>query len=217
MQAEKKRGGRPTTKPIEGQKATLGIRASADLKTSLNESAKRNGRSLSQEAELRLEQSFRNEGLLEEALGMAYGRIDSDLLISVLGEIMRAATNVTHSRTGHQHWSDDPDTFAPVVKIVDELFSALKPISEPNEISSDLSEKMIRRSILNAANNNDWLSSRRERLGFRAHLTENWLKVQTERLREADNRPLDIEALTRHIKIHQDDDQRVTRGTGEPQ
>ena len=55
---ETKRAGRPTTAPREGEKATLGIRASASLKDRLLAAAEVSARSLSAEAEFRLEQSF---------------------------------------------------------------------------------------------------------------------------------------------------------------
>lgn len=55
---KRRRTGRPTTAPVEGQKSTLSIRASANLKRNLQSAAEANARSLSQEAELRLEQSF---------------------------------------------------------------------------------------------------------------------------------------------------------------
>ncbi len=50
--------GRPTTPGKAGQKSTLSIRATGELKDKINNAAKANGRSLSQEAELRLERSF---------------------------------------------------------------------------------------------------------------------------------------------------------------
>jgi hypothetical protein len=64
-QAQRRSTGRPVTKAVEGQKATLGIRASASLKDRLFEAATRNGRSLSAEAETRLELSFAVEAVRE--------------------------------------------------------------------------------------------------------------------------------------------------------
>jgi hypothetical protein len=54
----KRRSGRPTTTAEPGKKVTLSIRATPDLKGRLDQQAKANDRSLSQEAEVRLEQSF---------------------------------------------------------------------------------------------------------------------------------------------------------------
>jgi hypothetical protein len=65
----KRRSGRPTTAPRAGEKATLGIRASAELKGRLLEVAAVNDRSLSAEAEIRLEQSFRAYDVMAAAFG----------------------------------------------------------------------------------------------------------------------------------------------------
>lgn len=70
---EQKRRGRPTKAPIEGERASLGLRVTADLKRRLDEAAAASGRSQSQEAELRLERSFERQALLDEVLTLAYG------------------------------------------------------------------------------------------------------------------------------------------------
>ncbi len=57
--------GRPTTVAREGEKATLGIRAAPSLKMKLLAAAKVSARSLSAEAEFRLEQSFRDDEVLQ--------------------------------------------------------------------------------------------------------------------------------------------------------
>lgn len=65
--------GRPTTPGRDGEKATLGIHASASLKMRLIDASKVSGRSLSAEAEFRLEQSFRDdriEARLDEILAL---------------------------------------------------------------------------------------------------------------------------------------------------
>ena len=52
------RMGRPTRPPRPGERVTLGLRVTADLKRKLEKDALKNGRSLSQEAEIRLERSY---------------------------------------------------------------------------------------------------------------------------------------------------------------
>jgi hypothetical protein len=61
----KKFGGRPGRKPAPGERVHLGFRVSPDLKRKVERAAKDSTRSISQEAEARLEQSF----LKEDALG----------------------------------------------------------------------------------------------------------------------------------------------------
>ena len=64
----KKRMGRPTKAPVEGERVSLGLRVTADIKRRLEEAAVKKGRSLSQESEFRLEHSFDTELMLLEAL-----------------------------------------------------------------------------------------------------------------------------------------------------
>lgn len=61
MQKSKKRVGRPTRPPRPGERVTLGLRVTADLKRKLEKDAVKAGRSLSQEAEIRLERSYDRE------------------------------------------------------------------------------------------------------------------------------------------------------------
>jgi hypothetical protein len=57
MKGSEKRG-RPTKPPVPGKRAALGLKVTAQVKRRLDEAAKSNGRTQSQEAELRIEQSF---------------------------------------------------------------------------------------------------------------------------------------------------------------
>ncbi|RWD33364.1 MAG: hypothetical protein EOS22_01040 [Mesorhizobium sp.] len=59
---EKKRG-RPTKAPTPGERVSLGLRVTAEMKERLDAEAAKNGRSQSQEAEYRLERSFGDERL----------------------------------------------------------------------------------------------------------------------------------------------------------
>jgi len=64
-ESKRKRRGRPTKPPKAGvRRVTLGLRVSADLKRKLDKDAVKAGRSLSQEAEARLEKSYDDEWLL---------------------------------------------------------------------------------------------------------------------------------------------------------
>ena len=59
-----KRLGRPKRKPTPGARASLGLRVTAETKQRLDDAAEQSGRSQSQEAELRLEQTFAAEDRL---------------------------------------------------------------------------------------------------------------------------------------------------------
>jgi hypothetical protein len=112
MEGQKGRAGRPTTTPKEREKATLGIRASAMLKRRLDDAAKVSARSLSQEAEIRLEASFSKEDLLSQVVALAYGRQLAGLLL-MLGRVMRGvgercALDATHSFDAVDRWLEVP-------------------------------------------------------------------------------------------------------------
>jgi uncharacterized protein YjbJ (UPF0337 family) len=61
-----KRIGRPTKPPKAGERVTLGLRVTPEIKNKLEKVAIEKGRSLSQEAEFRLERSFDREALADE-------------------------------------------------------------------------------------------------------------------------------------------------------
>jgi len=62
-----KRMGRPTKAPKSGERVSLGLRVTADIKRKLDAAAVASGRSQSQEAELRLERSFERDEFRREA------------------------------------------------------------------------------------------------------------------------------------------------------
>src|SRR5690348_3146280 len=123
----KKRGGRPTTTGVVGQKSTLSIRASAALKNELDRAAKQNGRSLSQEAEFRLETSFHSQAQASEGLRLAFGpELAAFILI-----IARTTRNVgaafdLFAGSG----AGDPSAWAYSALAFDEAIKALKHIGK---------------------------------------------------------------------------------------
>lgn len=64
-----KKRGRPALPPGEGRRNTLNLRITNDLKARMEGSAKASGRSVSQEAEFRLERSFIAEDTMYEQFG----------------------------------------------------------------------------------------------------------------------------------------------------
>lgn len=61
-----KRMGRPTKPPVPGERVPLGLRVTAEIRTKLEEAAVKSGRSLSQEAEIRIEATFTRDLFLAE-------------------------------------------------------------------------------------------------------------------------------------------------------
>ena len=68
----KKRIGRPTKKPKPGERVPLGLRVTPKMKERLEAAATKKGRSLSQEAEFRLEMSLASDRQLILAYGGAW-------------------------------------------------------------------------------------------------------------------------------------------------
>jgi hypothetical protein len=145
MQPKSRRIGRPTTKGIEGQKATLGIRASADLKSRLDEAAKRNGRSLSAEAETRLELSFHTEVALADGqrigFELAYGT-DGAELMHMLGRIISGAP-----RTFAAPWMRSPTAFGLIGRRIAYLLEQLQPTGDPVEIPDERVQEPVNRLL----------------------------------------------------------------------
>jgi hypothetical protein len=149
MKVGRKRAGRPTTEGVEGEKSTLSIRVSAELKAWLNAEAKSSGRSLSQEAELHLERAQRDQALREqrwlpELLELAYGE-QTAAVVMLLGPVIREIAlmaGIRDALAGNEvnetaidrpgsRWLDDPTTFAEVERAFQSVFDALRPPRDP--------------------------------------------------------------------------------------
>jgi hypothetical protein len=99
-----KRMGRPTKAPTSGERVPLGLRVTADTKRRLDAAAETSGRSQSQEAELRLEQSF----TADDALGGPDMRAATYLMASRFNSAGRA---MAHSKQISGDWIHDPGCY----------------------------------------------------------------------------------------------------------
>lgn len=88
--ADEPRIGRPIKPPVEGERATLSMMVTPSTKERLDEAARRNGRTRSQEAEARIDWSFDRTDLLSEVLRLAYGE-EIGTVLTLVGDIMSAA------------------------------------------------------------------------------------------------------------------------------
>jgi hypothetical protein len=123
------RKGRPTKDPVPGQKMSLGLKVTAEVKSRLDRAARKSGRTQSQEAEMRIERSFDREALLSEVLSLAYGRETAGLLI-MLGVTMKAVADRS-SRAAHGHSLVDGSTYVEVEQAVISLLRAGRPREAP--------------------------------------------------------------------------------------
>jgi hypothetical protein len=111
MAASRRKGGKPR-EPKEGERFPISFRVPAELKRRLDEASQRSGRSQSQEAELRLWLSFREEGRSSALLESVYGpRLGA--LLDLLGRAMEHAGTATaygERRTDLLlDWTDDKE------------------------------------------------------------------------------------------------------------
>jgi hypothetical protein len=70
---ETKRIGRPTKPAAPGTRVSLGLKVTGEIKKRLEDAALASGRTQSQEAEFRLENSFRDEAMAISVLELAFG------------------------------------------------------------------------------------------------------------------------------------------------
>jgi hypothetical protein len=139
MNGHKPRSGRPGREPVEGERVGLSLRVTPRTKRALDAAAEDNGKSLSQEAEARLEQSFRDEGLLPQILDGAYGRQTSGLLL-LLGWLIRRIADVATGLSfaaGRPHvdilddWMEHPWTAHQVAEAIRLIVDGLDPGEVP--------------------------------------------------------------------------------------
>ena len=126
------RRGRKTKPANQGSRVSLGLKVTPEIKNRLDAEAKRNGRTQSQEAEVRLENSFRYRDALSEVLVLRYGNPNATLAV-LIGDIMDRGKSVSLMTRAHENWLDDPETFDWIVEILNqELFERLRPTAGGN-------------------------------------------------------------------------------------
>jgi hypothetical protein len=131
-----KKPGRPRTRGVfEGERVPLGLRVTADVKAKLDQAIAASGRSQSQEAEFRIEQSFAEQRSLLEALDLAYGR-ELAWLMLWMGEVMKdsgrlAGLIASGTLEGAQNWFSNPYAFAQAVESAKTMLEAISPAGDP--------------------------------------------------------------------------------------
>jgi hypothetical protein len=105
--------GRPAARPRKGEKVTVSIRATADLKERILRAAEANGVPFSHEIEARLWRSFIREELLPELMNEKFGTGVAGLLL-VIGRVMRESGRgmmFEKDRLVGPDWMADPDAY----------------------------------------------------------------------------------------------------------
>lgn len=141
MAASPRSGGRPRP-PNEGERFPISFRVTPATKRRLDEAARVSGRSQSQEAELRLEQSFRDEQHLEQALELIYGQQLAGVL-TVLSDVMkrvgeRAFNASLDPASGETDisWLSDPYSYDQAMKGACVILEAMRPDGDPSMMRS---------------------------------------------------------------------------------
>ena len=128
----KRKRGRPPLPRTEGKRSAIGLRATAELRKRLEEAAKASGRSLSQEAELRLERTF----LQEEIEHASFGGPARYRLMKWLAFSLGLVEDVTG-----KSWEKDRETFKTGLAAITAILERLTP-KKAGGLSDEVAEKL---------------------------------------------------------------------------
>ncbi len=128
-QAAAPRGpGRP---PLPGERVPLGLRVTKETKLRLDQASHASGRSQSQEAEFRLEQTFNSQSTLFDALDLAFGRpwTGLQLLLAQVAQLTgtRALGASAFNFEGCEDWVNDPYAYDQATRAIVFALEAMRP------------------------------------------------------------------------------------------
>src|SRR5215471_9661741 len=126
---------------VAGTRVALGLKVLGTVKNQLDQAARENGRTQSSEAEVRLENSFRDESLIDAAAILAHGERGAGFL-RLCGEIVRVASeHATYLKAlagkdeiSPEEWMDDPVAFEVVERSLRRMLKALRPGQRPKTL-----------------------------------------------------------------------------------
>jgi len=162
---------------------SLGLKVTPEIKNKLDTAAKANGRTQSQEAEARIEQTFRGVDYLEQAMDLAYGPRLAVLLIL----IGRAMNEIGRHAPFPTNWMDQAYLFDEAVAAVVEALAAFRP--DGSGLPSAILAPMVIRKLLAAIKNPDevrelkeWAAPLHAKLGEAAGRLriEQWVQITEE-------------------------------------
>jgi hypothetical protein len=130
MAVKVRQRGRPTKPAKQGEKATLSLRVTADLKRRLDAAGGLAGRNLSEEAERRLDTSFRAADMLDQALDLAFGQPAAGLILLLARAMHDVGNGAGFLATGYfggDGWLTKPYAFDQVVSALEAIIKAPRP------------------------------------------------------------------------------------------
>jgi hypothetical protein len=122
--------GRPPQPEGARRRSNLTLRVSDKTKAGLERDAAANGRSLSEEAEARLDQAARSQQMLEQGLDLALGRPGTGLILAIvqaMRDVAHGAAFVTTNRGGGDGWVNSPFAFEQVSRAIAAIVEAVRP------------------------------------------------------------------------------------------
>jgi predicted transcriptional regulator len=125
--------------PLVGKRYALGMRVSHDIRAKLEEAANSSGRSMTAEAERRLEDSFRREHSALDALSLKYGDRFAKVIITAAEAGLHAGktygATVAHDRgDGIENWDQYPTAFQKASETMEEVLVASRPVGGMKEL-----------------------------------------------------------------------------------
>jgi hypothetical protein len=127
--ASKRGRGRPRLKEAERRSEPVGVRLTRELRSRLEDEAAVDGRSLTQEIELRLRESFVLQKKVNDAFGGKHTRqfleVMADLIRSI--EISAGGTETDEAGDVRIRWLDDPFTYDLVRSMFETVLQNLRP------------------------------------------------------------------------------------------
>jgi hypothetical protein len=169
---ESKRPGRKPMVAGKGQRMSLGLKVTPQIKNALDAAAKANGRTQSQEAEARIEGSFKSEEYLSHAFDFAYGPKAAGLLML----IGRVANEVGHwaefqastTAAGRADWLSNPTAFNAVRASILQVLDNRAPDGAVTGPAHPLAQNRTRQllaSVRNPQKGDTWAEAVHKRLG----------------------------------------------------
>jgi len=161
------------------------MRTTAEIRRLLEDAAKTSDRSLVQEVEFRLENSFREERLVTDALALAYGPELAGILLLLGDEMSKTGRSAGFfPLKGARNWWDNPYAYDQAAKAAAYVLEALRPEGEivlpgpSGTLPSGLSMQTVRehygtwsaRGTLNDVASNDLREHDRVRRQLGEHL-----------------------------------------------
>ena len=119
------------------RRVPLSMRITPQVREELERASERSGRSLTQEAEFRLESSFRDQNNLIETLKISYGQ-ELGALLLLIGRSLRTISDVSHFHLsdpgdGSTTWLDNSLAYAAAVQAISRYLEALRPRELANQ------------------------------------------------------------------------------------